>query len=262
MSCLLLAVSLVGSGGIGPVCAQSAAARRIAREIIETFGRQAIERAEPRVARLVEEFGEDAIQALRRAGPPAVETLERFGATGARIVGRWGEEGVRLLALEGEAAVPLVARFGDDAIGFMVRHPGAGRDLLEVFGAQALRVPLTTESVVTLNRLAGPIRNSGRAAEIFGVIERFGDRACAFLWRNKGTIFAGTLLASFLSDPQPYLDGVKQLVIQPATEVAAGAVRRTNWTAVGCVASIALAAFASLAVRRRRRRTESRRELA
>lgn len=252
MNCLLLAVSLVGPGAADRIFAQSAAARRIARELIETFGRQTIERAEPRIARLVEEYGEDAVRALRRAGPPAVETLERFGATGARIVGRWGEEGMRLLAVEGEAAGPLLERFGDDAVGFMLRHPGAGRDLLERFGAQALRVPLSTESVVTLNRLAEPIRNSGRAAEIFGVIERFGDRACAFLWRNKGTIFAGALLASFLVDPQPYLDGVKQLVVQPAADVAAEAARRTNWTAVGCAAAIALIAVASFAMRRRR----------
>ena len=260
MNCLLLAVSLMGPGATDGVFAQSAAARRIARELLETFGRQTIERAEPRIARLVEAYGDDAIRALRRAGPPAIETLEKFGATGARVVGRWGEEGVRLMAVEGEAVGPLLARFGDDAAGFMLRHPGAGRDLLERFGAQALRVPLSTESVVTLNRLAEPIQNSGRAAEIFGVIERFGDRSCDFLWRNKGTIFAGALLASFLADPQPYLDGLKQLVVQPAADVAGEAARRTNWTAVGCATAIALVAFASFALRRRR--AASRRELA
>src|SRR5439155_10907996 len=114
----------------------------------------------------------------------------------------------------------------------MIRHPGVGRDLLAQFGGQVLRTRLTTESVVTLNRLAEPIRTSGRAPEILAVIEKFGDRACDFLWRNKGTIFLASVLAAFLHDPQPYLDGVKQLVVQPATQVAQDAVGRTNWTLV------------------------------
>ena len=238
MSALLLALSMMDAA----FCAQSAAAKRIAREIVETFGREAVERAEPRVARLVEEYGEEAVQALRRAGPPGVHAIETFGASGAKILARWGEDGVRVLAIEGEAATSLMARLGDDAVAFMIRHPGAGRDLLEQFGAQALRAPLSTPSVVTLNRLAEPIRQSGRATEILGVVERFGDRACAFLWRNKGTIFATAVLVSFLADPQPYIDGVKELVIQPATQLATEAVRRTNWTAVVGVTCLALVA--------------------
>jgi hypothetical protein len=251
MSLLLLVVSLAVPGVTGPLLAQSAAARRIAREIIEVFGRETIERAEPRIARLVEEYGEEAVRALRRAGPPGVEVLEKFGSTGAKILGRWGEEGVRLLAVEGEAAGALMARLGDEAVEFMIRHPGAGRDLLEQFGAQALRAPVSTSSVVTLNRLSEPIRSSGRSAEIFGVIERFGDRACEFLWRNKGTVFAGALLASFLADPRPYLEGVKQLVVEPASGVLAEAARRTNWTALGCGSVMALVALATVLVRRK-----------
>ena len=113
---------------------------------------------------------------------------------------------------------------------------------------------MSTPSVVSLNRLAEPIRQSGRAAEIFGVVERFGDRACDFLWRHKGTVFASALLVSFLADPRPYLDGVKQLVVEPATQMAAEAVRRTNWTAIGVAASLGLIAcgFAAWLIRRRR----------
>jgi hypothetical protein len=264
MMCLLLVPALMIPAGADLLFAQSAAARRAAREIVETFGREAVERAEPRVVRLIEEYGDDAVKALRRAGPPAVHALETYGAAGAKILARWGDDGVRLLAVEGEAATSLLAKFGDDAVGFMIKHPGAGRDLLEHFGAQALRAPLSTESVVTLNRLAAPIKGSGRAAELFGVIERFGDRACAFLWRNKGTVFATAVLVSFLADPQPYLDGVKQLVVQPATQAFGEVARRTNWTAVisAGVLAIVAAAFAAWQIRRRRTPAASARELA
>ncbi|HXX92505.1 MAG TPA: hypothetical protein VEN81_02665 [Planctomycetota bacterium] len=262
MSWLFIALSWASPGPADALLAQSAAARRIAREIIEAFGRESVERAEPRIARLVEEYGEEAVRALRRAGPAGVEALEKFGATGVRIVGRWGEPGVRLLAVEGEAAGVWMGRLGDPAVEFMIRHPGAGRDLLERFGERALFPRLTTESVVTLNRLAGPIERSGRTAEILGVVERFGDRACDFLWRHKGPLFAGALLASFLADPRPYLDGVKELVVAPAAGIAAEAARRTNWTAIGCVAVVAALAGVWLALLGKRRPAAASGELA
>jgi hypothetical protein len=235
MNALLVVLSLF--------CAQSAAARRVAREVVEAFGREAVEAAEPRVARLVEAYGEEAATVLRKVGPPGVQAMERFGAPGLRILARWGDDGVRLLAVEGEAAVASMARYGEEAIELMVRHPGVGRDLLAQFGAQALRTKLRTESVVTLNRLAEPIRTSGRSAEIFAVIEKFGDRACDFLWRNKGTIFLASVLAAFLHDPKPYLDGVKELVVEPMTKVAHDAASRTDWTLVVIVAVLIISAW-------------------
>jgi hypothetical protein len=238
MNILLVVLSLVS--------AQSAVARRAAREVAEAFGREAMEAAEPRVARLIEAYGEDAATVLRKVGPPGVQALERFGAPGMRILSRWGDDGLRLLAVEGESAVATLARYGDEAVELMVRHPGVGRDLLVRFGEQALRTRLTTESVVTLNRLAGEIGSSGRAAEIFAVIEKFGDRVCEFLWRNKGTVFIATVLAAFLHDPQPYLDGVKQLVVQPASEVARDAAGRTNWTLVVIVAVLIASAWVGI----------------
>lgn len=238
MNALLVILSLL--------CAQSAAARRAAREVVEAFGREAFEAAEPRVLRLIESYGDEAATVLRKVGPPGIQAMERFGAPGLKILARFGDDGVRLLAVEGDAAVAALARYGDEAVELMIRHPGVGRDLLSHFGAQALRAPLSTESVVTLNRLAEPIRNSGRSAEIFAVVEKFGDRACDFLWRNKGTVFLGAVLAAFLHDPKPYLDGVKQLVVQPASEAARDAASRTNWTLVAVVAVLVASAWLGL----------------
>ncbi len=240
MTVLLVVVSLA--------CPQSAAARKAAREIVETFAREAVERAEPRVAKLVDAYGDDAVRALRRVGAPGVEALEKHGAAGLRILSRWGDDGVRLLAAEGDGAVRALARYGEDGVEFMIRHPGVGRDLLERFGEQALRARVSTESVITLTRLAEPIRASGRAGQIFDVVERFGDRACGFLWRHKGTIFATAVLVAFLSDPEPYLDGVKQLVVEPAARAAREAAGRADWTVVFIV--LGLAAGAAWGLRR------------
>jgi hypothetical protein len=213
-----------------------AAARRVAREVAETFGREAVEAAEPRVLRLLEAYGDEAAAVLRRGGLPAVQALERFGAPGLKILARWGDDGMRLLAMEGDAAIAAVARYGDDAAQLMIRHPGLGPTLLAEFGEKALRLNLNGESARTLTQLAQQIKRSGRSAEILGLVEKSGDRVCDFLWRNKGTIFLASVLAAFLHDPQPYLDGVKQLVVQPATGVAHEAAARTNWTLVVIVA--------------------------
>lgn len=228
MNTLLVVLSLL--------TVQSAAARRAAREVAETFGREAMEAAEPRVLRLIESHGDEAAAVLRRAGLPGVQAIERFGAPGLKVLSRWGDDGMRLLAVEGDAAVAAMARYGDEAAELMIRHPGVGRQLLAEFGEQALRTRLTTENAVALTRLAQPIRNSGRSAEILALVEKSGDRVCEFLWRNKGVVFGAAVLASFLHDPKPYLDGAKQLVVDPASQVAQEAAARTNWTLVVVVA--------------------------
>lgn len=238
MNAALLVLSLL--------CAQSAAARRVAREVVESFGREAVEAAEPRVVRLIEAYGEEAGTVLRKVGPPGVSALERFGAPAMKILGRWGDDGVRLLAVEGESAIAAFGRYGEEGVELMIRHPGVGRDLLAQFGAQIARAPLRTESMITLGRLAEPIQASGRSAEILAVVEKYGDRACDFLWRNKGTIFVGAVLAAFLRDPKPYIDGVRELAVEPATAVARDAAAQTNWTLVAISGMLILSTWLGL----------------
>lgn len=235
MGVLLAVVSLA--------CAQSGAARKVAREIVEAFGKEAIEQAEPRVAKLVERYGDDVARALSKSGAPGVALLEKYGAAGVRILSKWGDDGARVLAAEGDAAVRALASWGDDAVEFMIRHPGVGKDFLLHFGGRAVRAPLSTESVVVLNRLADPIRKSGHSARLLDAVERFGDRACAFLWRNKGTIFLSAALVAFLADPQPYVDGVKELLVDPAAGAAGEAVRRANWTVIFLASFLAFGAL-------------------
>src|SRR5579862_7702428 len=74
MNACLVALSLL--------LAQSAAARRVAREVVESFGREAVEAAEPRVVRLVEAYGEEAATVLRRVGPPASRPWSASGLRG------------------------------------------------------------------------------------------------------------------------------------------------------------------------------------
>lgn len=227
------------------LCTQSAAARAVAREVVESL--------EPRIAKAVEAYGDDAARALRAGGAAVLPAIEAHGPAAVRYFARFGDEGMRLVAAEGDAAVALFARHGDDAVRFMLKHPGVGRDLVEGLGAGVARANLRTESAVLLQRLGEPIRASGRAGDILGVVERFGDRACGFLWRNKGVVFGGAVLAAFLADPEPYIDGVKTLVVEPVAGVAREAVGRADWTWVFAVAAAAVAAWLAWRLRPRHR---------
>lgn len=228
---------------LSALCAQSAAAKAVAREVVEAL--------EPRVAKVVEAYGDDAARALRAGGAAALPALEAHGPAALRFFARFGDDGARLLAAEGDGVVKLFAQHGDEAVTFMLKHPGVGRDLVQAFGAGAARAEISTGSVVLLNRLGEPIRASGRAAELFAVIERFGDGACNFLWRNKGVVFGAALMAAFLADPKPYIDGVKELIVEPAASAARDVAARTQWTWVFSAMGVALVAWAAWRLRRR-----------
>ena len=46
---------------------------------------------------------------------------------------------------------------------------------------------------------------SGRWSELLAVIERHGDPALTFVWRNKGALTVTTVLETFLADPEAFL---------------------------------------------------------
>jgi hypothetical protein len=75
----------------------------------------------------------------------------------------------------------------------------------------------------------GTLRRMGRVEEVLGVVERYGDRALDFVWRHKGALTVGTLLAAFLRDPASFLGGTRESAV-PAGEAVGtslgGAVER------------------------------------
>ena len=51
----------------------------------------------------------------------------------------------------------------------------------------------------------------GRHPELLAVVGKHGERAVAFLWREKKAIAGGAALAAFLHDPEPFLSGTRDL---------------------------------------------------
>jgi hypothetical protein len=236
---LSLAIVLLAGGEASAQA--SSAARKAAKEVMEflrtKFAREVAEegaeKVESRLAVAITKHGDGVAAAARRVGPRvALSAAERWGADGAKLLATFGDDGARLLAVNGPGAMTVMKNLGDEGIDLMIRTNT---------GITARRLPDIAEA----------IQASGRSRDVLAVLEKYGDRACNFIWRNKGTIFAAAALTAFLANPAPYLDGVVKLVEAPARHIAGS----TSWTSVIVVATIliaALAAFRMFLLRRSR----------
>lgn len=244
----------------------SKAVREAAEYVLQKFTREAgeetIESLSGKIAGLAARHGDEAVEAVRRVGPRTFRLVEEAGEHGpqaVKLLARAGDEAVWVVSRPRSLA--MFARYGDDAADAMIRHRQIAEPLLEAYGPSAARALKAVDGQGG-RRLAmmfqdGDLARLGRTDELLGLVERFGNRALAFIWRHKGALAGGVVLAAFISNPQPYLDGVIQLtdragerVIQP---IAREAARSVNWTLVALVA-LALIVIVALAVTVRARR--------
>jgi hypothetical protein len=261
------------------VSANAGVASKAIQEALEfasqKFGKEVAkegaERLSVRIVRLAAKHGDDIVAAaLKKVGPRA-----------GRVVAEAGEHGglaLRLLAQHGDDALPLVARatalntvarYGDNAAAALIKHGAVGEKFVERFaieGAQAL-VKVTPRNG---RRLAMMAADGQLKPELMTVITKYGDRACEFIWTNKGALTVATALAAFVASPGDFLDGTQKLTaivaeaaIKPLAEVpktiAAEAAKNMNWTLLVFVATVVLGAltyFRMSAGRRLSRLTE------
>src|SRR5580704_6647670 len=82
-----------------------------------------------------------------------------------------------------------------------------------------------------------------------------------FIWKNKGALAVGAALSAFIVDPEPFLNGAKEVsnvvaqnLVRPLADVpaiatkeaAAEVARKTNWTLLFLVIITVLALFAAV----------------
>jgi hypothetical protein len=241
-------------------------ASRAIREAVEFAGRkfgkevaeEGVERLAVKMTQLAAKHGDDVV----------VAAFKKVGPRAGRIASEAGEHGgvaLRLLAQHGDDALPVVAKaaslkavahYGDDAATALIKHGPVGEELLERFaqeGAEAL-AKVTPQNGRRLAMLAA---EEQLKPELLSVVTRYGDEACDFIWRNKGSLAIGTALATFVASPQEFLDGTQKLtatvpeaVVQPLADVpkavATEVARNTNWTALAVIAAMAAAVIAGI----------------
>jgi hypothetical protein len=208
----------------------------------------AVERVGPRAFRLVEEAGKEA-------APQAVKLMARVGDDAAWVIGR-------------KRSLSLFTRYGDDAADAMLKHREIAEGLIEQFGppsARALKA-LDGRGARRLAMMAdeGQLAALPERAALMETIGKHGTGAMDWVWRNKGALATAGVVAAFVHNPQPFIDGTVKVadiagekVVKPVLgTVAGGVASRTNWTIV--LVSLIGVSAAYAAWRGRRRMTVGR----
>ena len=242
--------------GIGSVClgneavladARTKAIQETAEAVMARFGVRA-GRSLPALAEKIESlaarYGDEALIAVRRVGPEVFTVIEEAGVNApraVRLLAKYGEQGATCI-LRRPRAMRQFLRYGEEAASVLVRHPGVAEPLIEQGGVSAVRA-LTRITPQGARRLAmvmeGELKTAAGKPELMEVIARFSQRACDFVWRNKAVLAAGAVLAAFLADPEPYLNGVRDLVRavgEPVVKPVLGGIFTTLKTALGMLA--------------------------
>ena len=219
---LLTGVPGTASAGVGKL------AREIAEQLIKAsrkVGREAAEDLASRIQRVLVRHGEDAADAIRKGGIEALELLEKGGPhapTRARILARYGNRAIGIA--RDTHAVKLIARHGDELANLYLKHGRAVvTPLVTRYGDDGVRV-LASLSPKQARRWAIMHRTGqwdkipktqDQAKQLLEILAEYGDRAMDFIWRHKGALAVTALLATFLMEPEPYINGVKELVVRP-----------------------------------------------
>jgi hypothetical protein len=228
---LMLSVTATAVAGMA-----TSAARETAEYVLQKFGRgtagQTVEEVTDSTARAIARHGDEVVPLVRHAGHGGLAALEQAGDQAPEVIrlfARKGDEAVWLISERGK--LRLFLKHGDSAADALIKHPGIADDLIGRFGNDAVGA-LNSVSKRGAQRMAiaaeeGVFSATRRSAELLSVVRRYGDGAMDFIWRNKGALTVATLLGTFLADPEAYVSGAKQLVVDP---MLAPIVRSTNWT--------------------------------
>jgi hypothetical protein len=109
------------------------------------------------------------------------------------------------------------ARHLDDVARVAARHTLATTPLRALSRAMPRLTPRNSRRLAMLAE-DGTLARSGRWSELLAVIERHGDQALNFVWRNKGALTVSAILAKFLAEPEVFLGGGRELIGGAAQE--------------------------------------------
>jgi hypothetical protein len=223
-------------------------AKEAATEGIETLG--------AKMAKLAAKHGDELVSAaFRKVGPRASKVVIEAGEHGGLALKLLGQHGDKALSLTlRKTSLEAVGRYGDNAITAIMKHGSLGDNLIGAFGREGAEA-LARVSPQNGRRLAMLAGEGALKQELVDVVAKHGDRACEFIWKNKGALAVGAGLATFVASPDAYLDGTQKLVsivaetaVKPLAAVPAAvageAAKNINWNLMVVLASVFLAVLA------------------
>ena len=243
---VLLAVPIASGQG------KAMLVREAAEHIMSKFGKEiageSLETVAKKIESLVLKHGDEALLAVQKVGPRTFRLVEAAGEHGhqsLKLLAKHGDQGIWVVAKPNRLEIFL--KLGDDAAEAMLKHGEIAEPLLLAVGrpASGALKAVSTQNGRRLAILAkdGELAAIGRTPEVLAVVGKYGDRAMDFVWRNKGALTVATSLAAFLSNPEPFLDGLQAIsksvtenVVKPIVEIPghtiAHVINQVNWTLI------------------------------
>lgn len=219
LALITLAALLVTASSV-QASALATGAREAAGYILQKFGKrvptQTVDDVAREISRASARHGSEAVGFLRAAGHNGFSVLEQAGPKAPDVIKlfvRRGDEAIWVVSKPEKLAIFI--KHGDNAADALIKHPGIADWLITRHGGAAADA-LNRVSQQNAQRLGivaqdGLLTATPRSPELLDVIRKHGDAAMDFVWKHKGALTVGAVLASFLADPEAYLSGAKDL---------------------------------------------------
>lgn len=258
---LLMVLMCVSSAYGG---AKSQAVREAAEYVFGRFGKEvgeeSVETLTEKIGAYSAKYGDDAIVAIKRVGPRGFQVIDDAGENAPAVItllNRYGNDAVWVASKPRKLAI--FVKHGDEAAEAMIKHPGIAAPVIEKFGKPAAEAitKVSSQNARRIGMMAddGSLAAAGQADGLLGVIGKHGDTAADFIWKHKGALAVAVTATAFIADPQPFIDGTRDLAeiaVKPITEgtkeITRGVAAGTNWTLVivafaGVIGLLSLVAF-------------------
>lgn len=221
-----------------------------AEYVMKTFGREAAEQGAETVSRQITKiagkYGDEGVAAARKLGPRGMRLIEEAGENGlgaVKLINRYGNDAVWVISKP--RGMAIFVKYGDDGAKALIKHKGIAEEVIEANGPSAVRalnaVGIREARQIAMLQKDGIIKAGEQGEKLLDVITRYGDKAMAFVWRNKGALTVTAVLGTFVADPEPYINGTVKLVGGPLEAAA----ENTQWTVVGVVGVVVLGGLAA-----------------
>jgi hypothetical protein len=250
VSVTLNVLMFVGAGHAAVAGVSSKVVGEAAEYVMKTFGREATEQGAETVTRqitkIAAKYGDEGVAAARKLGPRGMRVIEEAGENGldaVKLINRYGDDAVWVISKPKSMAI--FVKYGDDGAKALIKHKGIAEEVIEANGTSAVRalnaVGTREARQIAMLQKDGIIKAGEQGDKLLDVITTYGDKAMAFIWRNKGALTVTAVLGTFVAAPEPYINGTVKLVGAPLEAAA----KNTQWTVLGVAGIAALGAVAA-----------------
>lgn len=218
MASLLIQVSTVVQAAVATVAEKTVreVAESVAEQLGKTGSKELIEQASKDLAEVTARCGDEAPVAVERHGASALRVMKNAGNEAGdylpRAINQYGSDAIRLA--ESPAGRAVLREGNQSVIKALAKHSESALPMIRDVGESAARA-LGNVDYVNGRRLIQMHRDRSFSQadfdQLLRVVEKYGDRACEWIWRNKKVLTTAGAVAVFAKDPMPFIDGVIDL---------------------------------------------------